>query len=176
MTGTPTLVEFLRAQLDEDEQLARSALLGYDVGMHAAAGTPERPTPKVHWRAEYERVTQAGVMAWRGSVFDEGPVAEVAGGNYAAAAHIARHDPAHVLVEVAAKRALIDHVMSWRHDDLDEGGYHACPAVRTEPLGDLPFGEDECTCGLRLRQHALLAPFAVAHAEHPDYRADEWAP
>jgi hypothetical protein len=92
------------------------------------------------------------------------------------AAHVARHDPTRVLAEVAAKRALLDYVLSWRHDDPDEGGYHACPAVRTESLGDLPFGEDECTCGLRLRQWVILAPFAAAYADHPDYCADEWSP
>lgn len=30
------------------------------------------------------------------------------------------------------------------HHDPDEGGYYACPATRSEPYGDLPFGEENC--------------------------------
>lgn len=42
------------------------------------------------------------------------------------------------------------------HHDPDEGGYYACPATRSEPLGDLPWGEDACTCGLAKRRADTL--------------------
>lgn len=42
------------------------------------------------------------------------------------------------------------------HYDPDEGGYYACPATRSEPLGDLPFGEDACDCGLAERRADTL--------------------
>lgn len=44
------------------------------------------------------------------------------------------------------------------HYDPDgEGGYYSCPATRHEPLGDLPWGEAECDCGLSARRGARLA-------------------
>jgi hypothetical protein len=42
------------------------------------------------------------------------------------------------------------------HYDPDEGGYYACPATRSEPYGDLPFGEDACDCGLAKRRAEAL--------------------
>lgn len=83
------LVAFLRARLDEDEQLARD-LDG----------------------ARWQRQTLVG------DEYNFGEVVEVGGGPVAScgvefnedgeirAAHIARHDPARVLAEVAAKRRL----------------------------------------------------------------------
>jgi hypothetical protein len=42
------------------------------------------------------------------------------------------------------------------HHDPDEGGYYACPATRSEPYGDLPFGEENCDCGLVRRRDEVL--------------------
>jgi hypothetical protein len=150
------LVEFLRARLDEDEQAAQAV---------------ERFHPGP-WRLDPEVQTTMETGRWVADGNDEGVL--VANGD-GPAALFAHYHPARVLADVAAKRALLDHVMRWRHDDPDEGGYYACPAVRSESLGDLPFGEDECTCGQRLRRQVILAPFAAAYAGHPEYR-QEWSP
>lgn len=51
-------------------------------------------------------------------------------------------------------------VTKWRHvtADLDvDSEVYACPASRTEPLGDLPWGEEHCTCGLTQRKRSVLA-------------------
>lgn len=46
---------------------------------------------------------------------------------------------------------------AWQHDTGPDGRpFYACPATRTEPLGDLPFGEENCTCGLEQRRHRVL--------------------
>ncbi|MFJ2676419.1 DUF6221 family protein [Streptomyces sp. NPDC087525] len=75
------LVEFLRARLDEDEQAACRV--------------------KSSWR----QIGGTGVIV----ASDGGRAEECANGNWTGVAeHIVRHDPARVLVEVEAQRALID--------------------------------------------------------------------
>jgi hypothetical protein len=83
------LITFVKARLDEDEAAAKRA------SRDKAAGDA--------WHAggAGDGWTQAGTPVLRP---DEGPAA-MAIGDYAAA-HIARHDPARVLREVEAKRAI----------------------------------------------------------------------
>ena len=90
------LVEFLKARLDEDEQMARRA-------------TAVSPAP---WRVDaaagaVRDVHGAAVSGhWRALAALAGTVAPD---------HIVRHDPARVLAEVGAKRWLVDravHVMA----------------------------------------------------------------
>lgn len=50
---------------------------------------------------------------------------------------------------------------AWEHDNPDDGGYYACPAVQTEPYGDLPWGEENCDCGLAARRGFTLADIAT---------------
>jgi hypothetical protein len=45
-----------------------------------------------------------------------------------------------------------------------ESEAYACPATRTEPLGDLPYGESACDCGLAERKTRALRVVA-AHRE-----------
>ncbi|MPZ27529.1 MAG: hypothetical protein GEV12_14250 [Micromonosporaceae bacterium] len=91
-----TLVEFLRARLDEDEQVATEALRGYP---------SDDPASAAPWRAEYHRV-----MQWpRGRPHSEVQlVVQAQWGDVHATRHIARHDPARVLAEVDARRRIID--------------------------------------------------------------------
>lgn len=42
-----------------------------------------------------------------------------------------------------------------QHDD-DSDPWVACPARRTEPLGDLEWGEEACSCGLAKRKARAL--------------------
>lgn len=89
------IVEFLRARLDEDDQMAREA------GKRAT-----------DWRSDGHGVGGGGEpIAWDGEggwtgehtiVYDEG---WPEGGE---ALHIARHDPARALREVEAKRRIIE--------------------------------------------------------------------
>lgn len=46
--------------------------------------------------------------------------------------------------------------LSEGHRDPDEGGFYACPATRSKPYGDLPWGEDACDCGLAGRRESVL--------------------
>lgn len=62
------------------------------------------------------------------------------------ATHIVRHDPAHVLAECAALRAVVEWAVTW-------------------PLRpSRPSDED-----------AILRPLAAIWSDHPDYRPEEWA-
>jgi hypothetical protein len=129
------LVEFLRQRLDEDEATAREAW------------APNWPDP-LSWFSEEEMVGRQDELA------------DIEGfataGSKADARHVARHDPARVLADVAARRAIVDAydhaTQSWQEaivgHDVD-----SLP-VRTARLIALEFAA---------RQLAALA------ADHPDY-------
>jgi hypothetical protein len=82
-----TLIEFLRARLDEDEGTAREAW------------APNWPDP-LSWLSEEELVGRLD-----GSADIEG---FATAGSKADARHVARHDPTRVLADVAARRAILD--------------------------------------------------------------------
>jgi hypothetical protein len=135
-----TLVEFLLARLAEDQAAAQRAL----------------PGP---WELQGEpRETQ---------VFSAPTGVSVAVGWLRDLGHIARHDPARVLAEVAAKRRIVDE--------------HWEP---TSPFDDWPTstpGRHCPTCwdqGERLHQRfpcPTLRLLALPYAGHPDY-LEEWKP
>jgi hypothetical protein len=140
---------FLLDRLAEREQLARSALLGYDITMHASAGTQPSADDErwaSRWRADYQHVTS---LVRRDGVLVEERVAELTGANYPAAAHIVSQDPAAVLADVAAQRAAVEELQRVLTDYCDDG----------EPV----------------LAAAVLLMLVQAHAGHPDYR-QEWKP
>jgi len=105
-TKTTTLVEFLKARLDEDEQTARTA----------AAANPGAVATR--WSAE--QVDYQGATGPRGKAWAVVPE-RVKGVTIAISptdiqprftTHIARHDPARVLAETEAKRRII----AWSSD------------------------------------------------------------
>ncbi|MET8630034.1 DUF6221 family protein [Kitasatospora sp. NPDC004669] len=116
---TSDVVTFLRARLQDDWNHARDAMMGSG-----------------QWRAERTVV-----------VLDTG--AEIADVFLGPADHIARFDPARVLAEVAAKRAIVD---------AYEGRQEVAP---------LPTLQN----GLDTAVHLL----ASVYADHVDYR-EEWRP
>lgn len=113
------LAEFLQARLDEDEREARQPV----PGPWEIQGEPRETL--VYSRPFGTRVAVGWLRDLR---------------------HIARHDPARVLAEVATKRRMVE-----RHrvcDDVWFGDVSTCPDMRD-----------------------LAAPYA----DHPDYR-EEWRP
>lgn len=70
--------------------------------------------------------------------------------------HIARHDPARVLADVAAKRAIVE-------------AYEGAELER----GDDPNDETRIADATTLRW--VVCVLASAYAQHPDYR-EEWRP
>lgn len=91
------VIEFLTAQLDEDELFARDATPG--------PWSPERPM-----------LTDVVTSALLGRVADCSVGRDYRPQSLEDARHIARHDPARVLCEVAAKRAIVEAYRSARDD------------------------------------------------------------
>ena len=127
------LVDFLRARLDEDEAVARAATPGpWSVNDESFA----------EWISSADGVEVVAGGRWGG----EAPAFETTED----ALHIARHDPARVLAEVEAKRALLEeHAQGSLPDGvmLDEcricGGMNEvwpCPTLRilARPFRDHP--------------------------------------
>lgn len=124
------IVEFLTARLDEDELIARAA--------------SER-APWSHHADDYWMITGTdGDVV----VYDESaPTA-------AEAAHIARHDPARVLAEVAAKRELLEAI--------------TVELVRLDGVYESESGASDDVAGQLLRM--LVRPYS----EHPHFHP-AWA-
>jgi hypothetical protein len=132
------LIAFLRRMLDADEARARAATPG-----------PWRHNPDKHWR-------KPGTSWFEEAVFAGAPGADatcVAGTgetddpqSMADADHIARHDPARVLADVAAKRAILNAAVMLLVDDA----------------------EDE-------EAAEIVKNLALPYADHPDYQ-ESWRP
>ena len=120
------ITEFLEARITEDEEVARAAIQPEEMYPY---GDRKLPRLEAHeWGAQIDGYV---------------------GGTWGT--HAARHDPARILAECAAKRAIIE---QW--DDpafSDQGAYDAGHARATDDA---------------------VRALAVVYADHPDYR-QEWA-
>ncbi|MBT2385616.1 DUF6221 family protein [Streptomyces sp. ISL-11] len=139
---TVHLVAFLRARLDEDEQTARAAQpapwVRHDhvAGVHANDATDERPYGSAV--ADCRRVP----------------------GGYGVtnAEHIVRHQPARVLADVAARRAVLDlYEEPEASDALPDSVNRFTSSIQRHVIGE------------------VLPHLALPYADHPDYR-EEWRP
>jgi hypothetical protein len=137
------LIAFVKARLEEDEATAKEACAG-------------------PWHTDRSVLPGLG-GAWTVDALDGGPVFI----NFAATdddvAHVARHDPARVLREVAAKRAIVDDYRRARDAsqnatgaELDTPGYAA-------------------VSGAWAALKVCVTLLAAAWPDHPDYR-QEWKP
>lgn len=149
-----TIVEFIKARLDEDETTARAASVGgawrYDDGDSVGA-----------WTLYDEQWAIASLTTYRHETYDYATqmpafrhpryVDADANGE-----HIARHDPARVLHEVEAKRAIVD---LYERVERDSWG--------TEDNREPFIGEQY------LRDVLLL--LALPYSDHPDYDPT-WSP
>jgi hypothetical protein len=148
-----TLTEFLEARLAEDQEAAE------------AAGRTPWTFKEVDW-LDYGRWIIEDEE-------DETTVFRDVNGAYYAAVHAARHDPARVLREVSAKRAILEaHKVTVRKEDrLPFDPYTGEPTeeqyeVECEICGWVDT--DPTTACLTLRH------LAAAYSDHKDFR-EEWA-
>lgn len=141
------LVEFLKARLDEDEQIARTSIGKYPEraewsyepwSPRAGWGSGEVIAPNDRDSTGYPEMITCDREGVQQSVEEnDGP-------------HIARHNPARVLREVEAKRKIVEeHQIG--HDPCDAHD----AAMESVPCGTI--------CAL-----------ASVYSDHPDYR-EEWA-
>jgi hypothetical protein len=98
------LVQWLRAQLDEDERIARDVQQPDDFPWEAWHMVGEAADGTVRWG-----VRGAGVQPTH-----EDPL------NKARMEHIARHDPARVLRNIEAKRRILDEIVPQMNDMTDQ--------------------------------------------------------
>lgn len=151
------LVGFIRAQLAEDERIARAACWDEQSDVWTA-----RPP-----RASYERYTVVDYL-------DDGVVAVTPENADAdgVGRHIAEHDPARVLREIGAKRRLLDdYIVTVR---IRDGA-----ATRIKAAGDHPDPKDLDEWDRAQREAAILeGPVRLAasvYDDKPGYLA-KWAP
>jgi hypothetical protein len=149
----------LRAWLDEDGTLARNASWHDDANewtCHPGYGTP----PQCWYVVDSLEDRVVEVRAEASS--DEG-----------VARHIARHDVANVLADIAGKRALLDHVAGWQHAHNADDGYFSCGlAIDPEAPAPVPGSgcwDDlrsgiRCSCALDERRLAVLRCIAAGYA------------
>lgn len=164
------LVEFVEARLTDDERVALAATRN--------AWTVDR------WTNDH------GVEFTVVADYDMGaPAFAIKSG--ADAAHIARHDPARVLREVAAKRRILaEHkpqlrTVEWPHDQTGDGHGWTCPRCQNvendasdwhPPIGGAGvFPKDDFVTPYVLAPCLTLAVLASVWSDHPDYRS-EWSP
>lgn len=139
-TATMTLTDFLLARIAEDEAVARKAY------------------PSGRWSIDTSK-RQVGITGdiaaqdapWRFAQASEGCTAQ----------HIARHDPARVLAECAAKRQIMEEL------GLISG--------ETKPGADVRRGNPLAANRVARGANRALRALASVYADHPDYR-DEWRP
>ncbi|WP_329520524.1 DUF6221 family protein [Spirillospora sp. NBC_01491] len=120
-----TLEEFVKARLDEDEQVARAAACMRD------EVDPARDLNRGHWEVINRQAVHGGDQdgVWTHIVrrADTEPVA----------VHIARHDPARVLADVKAKRTLIVELDSYGGPETADAYYvvlrHLATVYDTHP-------------------------------------------
>lgn len=146
MSGV-TLVEFILARLDEDERVAL-----------AATPSPWRIDPRdPNVILEPFPIDSVGMAGDRQRNLFTGQISNRRGQSVSDARHIARHDPARVLAEVTAKRAIVE-----LHEPYASESHGGAACWVCGP-GGFPW---PCTT-LRL--------LAMPYADHADYRED-WKP
>jgi hypothetical protein len=152
------LAAFISARLSEDEAAAKAATARqpYDEWDAVGAGG-EDDVALSNWRVV--------AIAIPGLKPEHSPAAR------AVMRHIARHDPARVLREVAARR-----LMAKLHDRV-----HTCPVIvpvaNPSAFAEGMYVSDEYIDGddPEVSPCTTLRAIAATWSDHPDYRA-EWAP
>lgn len=141
------LVTWLRAQLDEDERLARAA---------AAEGGPD-------WKPDSTFIKELVDPLPSQRRMDPSRLFLMTPED---AEHVARHDPARVLREVESKRRLIEQIGYYESKiDGEWGCCHDAAAILAGRCPDIEVGEI-----------AALRLLAAVYADRPGYRAEEWKP
>lgn len=155
MTGEITeLLAFLNACLTEDDATAR-------------ATTWEGSGNSLRW----EEVASA-TLDFGGD--------EVYLGDRTIKEHVQRHQPARVLTDSEAKRALIADLLAEQHTVCTDHWYTCCAATKERDGGTCPRNDhnhlsDACTCGLTDRVIRRLQILARPYTDQTGYK-ETWRP
>lgn len=159
VVGVQTLTDWLLEQVAVDEQLAKNC-----------GGAP--------WVDQVPGMVHVDPVAIREAKWQFGRMGYVATVEHDHdRAHIARWDPARVLVECDTKRRIIAAYLR-----TGEGPHPGKPCVNYEDQHPENYDEyDSCSRHLDAMQRRfsgdyLLRLLAAVYRDRPGYRADEWAP
>ena len=178
------IVEFLRARLDEDEAVARAAV----IPAHNKPGA-YKPHPELaEWfydgdEVEYVQTPEMLAHKYPDRLYVTmdreglGPSVEADVAN-----HIARHDPARVLREVEAKRRIVDLHANW---PVLVQGQPKYEMQQMDATGFVSFRATQQTAWLTEREYRerfgveppaapMIRALASVYADHPDYDP-EWS-
>lgn len=179
------LVVWLRAQLDEDERLAKAATPGRWMAGDQIPGLPQDFVHAIDYRPEGYSQGQhvAETICILGGT---GPwVAQLRGSGFpiANARFIAEHDPARVLAEVEAKRR----ILNWCEQQTRLVDYPSAEQARPREAHRAADGHVYAHAGpdvgwIRLREQATRAEahkvaqlLAVPYSHRPGYQ-ESWRP
>ncbi|MFC7817584.1 DUF6221 family protein [Streptomyces sp. NPDC057367] len=165
------LVQWLRAQLDEDERIARASVEQASVNLAGA-----EPSSVSVWHV-VDRPATGTFVATRDQWERVAEVVPTYGGAHAD--HIATHDPERVLREIDAKRQLLDDFLAEPHFHNEEDNWYTCAALVDEDGEPVCIDESRapgpCDCGRDRRVRRRVAILALPYADRPGYRPD-WRP
>lgn len=156
-----TLVEFLRARLDEDEHVASGAIRG--PWAVATNGEVYAPSYDREVRLSRGRTTTEHVYVTSDSEGISPSVQEEE------AEHIARYNPARVLAEVAAKRVILDlHTLTVKKRD-DVPSFDPITGERNEDQFDVRCALCDWVSWNPTSGCATLLVLAAPFCDHPDF-------
>ena len=156
------LTAFLLARIAEDEAVARACAEAFpspwDVVDRGHSATVKADAPNF-WVVSAIDQEQETPGRWPGEHLE----------------HIALHDPARVLAQCAAYKAIVEAVGKWKHEVVEDCWY-TCAAATEERDGGECCDDNRrgtgCDCGLEFRARAILAPLASIWGDHPAYDTD----
>lgn len=125
------MVAWLRAQLDEDERVARQVPLKRGPSWVALGATVYNVSDDPRHVAEFYEPAYA--------------------------VHVARHDPTRVLADVAAKRAILDHVDEWAE------------TLYVTPEGWTPQATTAYRMAMTWTVHHIVRPYADRPGFNPEW-------
>ena len=155
------ITDFLLARIAEDEKLAQ-----------AATGSSTRWESMTEETGNGEGIyyTVEEVGTYDSPILD---LTRTDRTGRAQAEHIARHDPARVLAECAAKRAIIE-----SHHPHDHGGQHGdavfCDECQWDHGDDAPRIDNQPVENFGANPCRTLVALAAVYKDHPGYQ-QEWA-
>lgn len=166
-----SIVEFLRARLDEDEAAARAAdvkqgdpewyATHHIAGHTARSRRDNRPIARVEDLAGDDDEDVTGILDGQ-----------------AASEHIARHDPARVLREVEAKRRILEQHDAWPvlvegppelEQHSDHSDLQGITFRMSQQMAWLTTREYVARFGFEAPTTPILRALASVYADHPDY-------
>jgi hypothetical protein len=153
------LVRWLREQLDKDERIALAATPGPWWHNPGKQWLGPDAFEKYDLRQGEEFVGYGGPHPFTGAVASTGPASNMQG--MKDAAFIAEHDPARVLREIEAKRAVVA-----RYE-------FAC---REASRVDLTEDERETWIRVGGALQSVVIQLAAPYSGRPGFKAEEWAP